>query len=256
MQPHLELHQSFGKPISEPSTYRRLLGSLLYLTHTRPEIAYTVSKLSQFLATPTDKHMLAAIHVLKYLKNHPGQGLLFKSNYALRLTGFSDSDWGACPDTRRSTSGICFFLGDSLISWKSKKQAVISKSSSEAEYRALAHATCEGRWLTLLLHDFHLSSTSPIILYCDNKSAMHIAANPVFHERTKHIEIDCHVVRERVLDGTIHLMPVTTHEQVAGIFTKSLHLRSKLGIFDIHSSLRGAVNDTVIEEGSTCTKSN
>ncbi|XP_058785533.1 uncharacterized mitochondrial protein AtMg00240-like [Vicia villosa] len=103
-----------------------LLGRLLYLTHTRPEIAYAVSKLSQFLANPTKKHMLATIHVLKYLKSNPGQGLLFKSTSALRLTDFSDSEWGACLDTRRSTSGICFFLGDSLISWKRKKQAVIS----------------------------------------------------------------------------------------------------------------------------------
>ncbi|XP_058725603.1 uncharacterized mitochondrial protein AtMg00810-like [Vicia villosa] len=134
MQPHLHLHQAFGIPISESSTYRRLLGRLLYLTHTRLEIAYAVSKLSQFLANPTDKHMLDGLHVLKYLKNNPGQGLLFRSSSALRLTGFSKSDRRACPDTRRSTSDICFFLGDSIISWKSKKLVVISRSSSEAEY--------------------------------------------------------------------------------------------------------------------------
>ncbi|PNX84365.1 retrovirus-related Pol polyprotein from transposon TNT 1-94, partial [Trifolium pratense] len=194
MQPQLQLQKSSGNAISDPTTYRRLIGRLLYLTHSRPEISYAVSKLSQFLDSPTDTHMLASLHVLKYLKNNPGQGLFFSSSSSLTLKGYSDSDWGACPDTRRSTTGFCFFLGTSIISWKSKKQSVVSRSSSEAEYRALAQATCEGQWLLYLLQDFQIPHDSPIILYCDNKSALHIAANPVFHERTKHIEIDCHVV--------------------------------------------------------------
>ncbi|MCI22273.1 copia protein [Trifolium medium] len=118
--------------------------------------------------------MLAGLHVLKFLKNHPGQGLFFSSSSSLNLKGYSDSDWGACPDTMRSTTGICFFLGTSLISWKSKKQTVVSRSSSEAEYRALAQATCEGQWLLYLLKDFHINHASPIIIYRDNKSAIHI----------------------------------------------------------------------------------
>jgi hypothetical protein len=252
MQPQLQLHKSSGEPISNPTAYRRLIGRLLYLTHTRPDIAYTVSKLSQFLDSPTNEHMLAGLHVLKYLKQCPGQGLFYSSESSLSLKGFSDSDWGACPDTRRSTTGICFFLGSSLISWKSKKQTVVSRSSSEAEYRALAQATCEGQWLSYLLQDLNIQHSSPIILYCDNKSALHIAANPVFHERTKHIEIDCHVVRDKVQAGFIHLLPVPSKEQVADILTKSLHpgpfnsLQSKLGMINIFSSLRGNV-ETKIE---------
>ncbi|CAJ2658415.1 unnamed protein product [Trifolium pratense] len=247
MKPQLQLHKSSGEAISDPTTYRRLVGRLLYLTHTRPEIAYTVSKLSQFLAAPTNEHMLAEFHVLKFLKQSPGQGLFFSCDSPLNLKGFSDSDWGACPDTRRSTTGICFFLGSSLISWKSKKQNVVSRSSSEAEYRALAQATCEAQWLMYLLQDFKIAHPSPVVIYCDNKSALHIAANPVFHERTKHIEMDCHVVRDKVQSGLIHLLSVPSKEQVADILTKSLHpgpfntLQSKLGMLDIFSSLRGDV---------------
>jgi len=250
MQPQLQLHKTSGEPLSESTTYRRLIGRLLYLTHSRPEIAYAVSKLSQFLDAPTTEHMLAGLHVLKFLKNNPGQGLFFSSASSLTLKGFSDSDWGACQDTRRSTTGFCFFLGMSLISWKSKKQSVVSRSSSEAEYRALAQATCEGQWLLYLLQDFHIPHPSPIILYCDNKSALHIAANPVFHERTKHIEMDCHVVRDKVQEGIIHLLPVSSKEQVADILTKPLHLgpfnnlQNKLGMIDIYSSLRGDVKDS------------
>jgi hypothetical protein len=162
MQPHLQLHKSSGHPLSNPTPYRRLIGRLLYLTHSRPEIAYAVSKLSQFLSEPTDEHMLAGLHVLKFLKNHLGKGLFFSSSSSLCIKGFSDSDWGVCPDTRRSTTGYCFFLGNSLVSWKSKKQTVVSQSSSEAEYRALAQATCEGQWLLYLLKDFQVSHDAPM----------------------------------------------------------------------------------------------
>jgi hypothetical protein len=114
MQQQLQLHSASGEPISDPTVYRRLIGRLLYLTHSRPEIAYAVRKLSQFLSAPTNEHMLARLHVLKYIKGCPGQGLFSAANSSLKLKGFSDSDWAACPDTRRSTTGLCFFLGSSL----------------------------------------------------------------------------------------------------------------------------------------------
>ncbi|CAJ2665920.1 unnamed protein product [Trifolium pratense] len=255
MQPHLQLHNTSGTLLSDPTAYRRLIGRLLYLTHSRPEISYAVSKLSQFLSAPTNEHMLAGLHVLKYLKNSPGKGLFFSSSSSLSIKGFCDSDWASCPDTRRSTTGYCFFIGSSLISWKSKKQNVVSRSSS----RALAQATCEGQWLLYLLKDFHISHDSPIVIYCDNQSALHIAANPVFHERTKHIEIDCHVVRDKIQQGIVHLLPVSSKDQIADILTKSLHpgpfsnLETKLGMLDIHSTLRGGVNDkSQVKETVAC----
>ncbi|XP_072074043.1 uncharacterized protein [Arachis hypogaea] len=145
------LSKEFGDPMPNASEYRRLLGRLLYLTNTRPEISFVVGKLSEFLDCPTNKRFQAALRVLKYLKSAPAQGLLFKTKSDLQLTGFSDSDWATCPDTRRSISGYCFFLGTTLITWKSKKQVTVACSFAEAEYRALAASTCEAQWIVFIL---------------------------------------------------------------------------------------------------------
>jgi hypothetical protein len=141
--------------------------------------------------------------VIGYIKTSPGRGLLLSRHSDIQLLGFSDADWAGCIDTRRSTSGFCFFLGTSLISWKAKKQATISRSSSEAEYRALSSATFELIWLLFLLRDLHIECSKPPVLYCDSQSAIHIASNLVFHERNKHLEIDCHLVREKLQQGLL-----------------------------------------------------
>ena len=198
-------------------------------------------KLSQYLDSPHQSHYYAALHILRYVKGCPGKGLFFSSTNDLKLTAFSDSDWAACPDTKKSITGYCVFLGPSLISWKSKKQPTVSRSSSEAEYRALTNTACEVQWLQYLLTDLHHTASLPIHLYCDNQSAIKIAQNPTFHERTKHIEIDCHLIREKVQNGIIHLMPIASKDQLADIHTKALPfpsfstLLSKLNMVDIHN---------------------
>lgn len=185
-------------PSYDPSSYHRLIGRLLYLTTTRLDITYAVQTLSQFMQALTIHHFEVATHVLRYIKASPAQGLFFPATSPLQLKAFSDSDWATCPNTRRSVTGYCVFLGSSSISWKSKKQSTVSRSPSEAEYHALASTTCELQWLTYLLQDLQVPSITPALLYCDSKSACHIASNSSFHERTKHIDIDCHVIREKL----------------------------------------------------------
>lgn len=223
MDPNLHLTKDLGKLLPTPTQYRELIGRLLYLCITRPDITFAVHQLSQYLSAPTDVHYQAALKVLRYLKNNPGQGLMYASDNDLCLNAFADADWATCKDTRRSVTGFCIFLGNSLISWKSKKQAVVSRSSTEAEYRSLALATCELIWLQQLLKDLHITMSSTPKLFCDNKSAVHIATNPVFHERTKHIEIDCHTVRDQIKAGCLLALHVSSGNQLADILTKPLH---------------------------------
>ncbi|KAL2903744.1 Retrovirus-related Pol polyprotein from transposon TNT 1-94, partial [Bienertia sinuspersici] len=230
-----------GDSLSDPERYRRLVGRLIYLSFTRPDLAYAVHILAQFMQAPRMEHWDAALRVVRYLKGSPGQGILLPSNCDLRLIGWCDSDWASCPLTRRSLTGWIVFLGGSPISWKTKKQHTISRSSAEAEYRSMASVTCELKWLKGLLSSLGVDHPGPMQLYCDSKSALHIAQNPVFHERTKHIEIDCHNVRDAIQDGLLSTCHVPTNEQLADIFTKALGHRQfafllrKLGIYDPHA---------------------
>ncbi|KAJ9173157.1 hypothetical protein P3X46_016321, partial [Hevea brasiliensis] len=147
MDSHLKLSNNSGDPLPDSSSYRRLVGKLLYLTTTRLDITFSIQQLSQFLSKPTEIHLQAMHGVLRYIKSSPGKGLFFPSASTIHLKAFSDSDWAGCVDTRRSVIGFSSYLDDSLISWKSKKQTTVSESSSEAEYRALAATTCEIQWI-------------------------------------------------------------------------------------------------------------
>ncbi|KAL9233094.1 hypothetical protein vseg_008132 [Gypsophila vaccaria] len=228
-------------PLTDGSKYRRLVGKLIYLTLTRPELSYSVHILTQFMQHPTLSQWEAALRVVRYLKGSPGQGIMFKTNGAMELDAYCDADWASCPLTRRSLTAYFVCLGGSPISWKTKKQATVSRSSTEAEYRAMASATCEILWLKALLKCLGVHITNSVSLHCDNQAAIHIANNPVFHERTKHIEIDCHFIRDEIRRGTVSPRYVHTHSQLADILTKALgrqrfqNLTLKLGITDVHA---------------------
>ncbi|KAG7590495.1 Retrotransposon Copia-like N-terminal [Arabidopsis suecica] len=223
MDPSVKFFKTGGKAIPNPEVYRKLVGKLMYLQITRPDISYAVNTLCQFSSAPTDVHLNAVHKVLRYLKGTVGQGLFYPADEKFDLRGFSDSDWATCSDTRRSVTGYCMFIGDSLVSWKSKKQQTASSSTAEAEYRAMALATKELIWLSRLLVDLRVPFTPPAYLYCDNQAALHIANNAVFHERTKHVELDCHITRDQIELGFLKTMFVRTDNQLADPLTKALY---------------------------------
>ena len=222
MEQNHKLLYDKGPLYKDPARFRRFVGRLVYLAITRPELCYSIHVLSQVMHKPRAVHWEAVVCVLKYLKGSPGQGIMLKSVSDLRVRTFCDSDWASCPNTRRSLSAYVVLLGDSPISWKTKKQDTVSHSSAEAEYRSMAAALREMKWLKRLLADMGIRHNMPMELFCDSKSALYIAANPVFHERTKHIEANCHSVRDAVQDRLIVTRHVRTTEQLADIMTKAL----------------------------------
>jgi len=218
----VKLKANEGKPISDPSTNRKLVGKLNFVTNTRLDIAYGVQHLSQFMQDPREPHMQAAYHMLRYLKKDPTLGLLMTSTDDYNVRAFCDSDWASCPYSRKSITGYIVLLGSSPISWKSKKQETISLSSAEAEYRSLRKVVGELVWLDRLFEELTVCRSGPFLVYCDSQSPLQIAWNPVFHERTKHIEIDCHFVRTKLQEGLISLHHIGTDHQLADILTKAL----------------------------------
>jgi hypothetical protein len=183
---------------------------------------------------PTTVHLKMVRCILRYVKGTINNGLHFTSNTNLNFSAFSDADWAGCLTTRRSTIGSCVFLGCNLISWCAKKQHTISRSSTEAEYRAMANTTAELTWLTYILHDLHTPLLSPPVLYCDNLSALHMTVKPVFHARSKHIELDYHFIRKRVALGKLITHHIPNTHQIADLFAKPvskatlLHFQRKL----------------------------
>ncbi|XP_069146172.1 uncharacterized mitochondrial protein AtMg00810-like [Solanum lycopersicum] len=230
--------------LEDVTAYQRLIGKLLYLTIARPDICFSVQVLSQFMQHPKVSHWEAALRVVRYIKRSPGLGVILRRGIGVtKLTGYCDSDWASCPNTRRSITGYMVKLGDSLISWKSKKQQIVSRSSTEAEYRSLAALVAKLIWLASLLNELHFPGATPISVFTDSKSAIQIAENSVFHERTKHIDIDCHFIREKVKSGFIDIQHLSTTMQPADILTKRLGanqhhlLMTKLGVLDVFHPL-------------------
>jgi hypothetical protein len=219
-----KLSAKSSTPYDDPSLYRSLAGALQYLTFTRPDISYAVQQICLFMHNPMDDHMQALRRILRYVKGTSQYGLHLYPSSTTSLISYTDADWGGCPDTRRSTSGYCVFLGDNLLSWSSKRQTTLSRSSAEAEYRGVANVVSESCWLRNLLLELRCPVYKATMVYCDNVSAIYLSGNPVQHQRTKHIEMDIHFVREKVARGQVRVLHVPSRYQIADIFTKGLPL--------------------------------
>ena len=194
------------------------------------------------MSSPTVDNWAIVEYILCYLKGASGRGILYSNHEHNRVECFTDADWVGSKEDRSSTSGYCVFVGGNLVSWKSKKQGVVSRSSAESEYRAMTHSMCEIMWLHQLLMEVGIKTVVLAKLWYANQAALHIALNLVYHERTKHIEIDCHFVLEKIQLGLISTGYVKTEEQLGDIFTKALsgdrvsYLCNKLGMIDIYAS--------------------
>ncbi|PHT80795.1 hypothetical protein T459_13810 [Capsicum annuum] len=216
------LSSSDGQPFHDQTMFRSIVGALQYLTFTSLDIAYSVNKVSQFMHSPLDSHWMAVKRILRYIKSTPSYGFFFTQQSSPILHGYSDADWGGSLDDRKSTTGFAIYLRFHLIFWASRKQKVVSRLSTRSEYRALACSTSELTWLKMVLKDIGFLASPAPILWCDNLSATYLTANPIFHSRTKHMEIDFHFVSEKVRDKSFIVKYLSSHDQIADALTTAL----------------------------------
>ena len=236
------------KSVDNPQLYRQVVGALQYLLFTRPDISFAVNQACRSMHSPQSTDWIRLKHLLRYLKGTVTHGLYFTSKFSTSLTTFSDADWAGDQHDRRSTSGFLIYFGNNLISWSSKKQPTVARSSTEAEYKVIANATSEIMWITSLFRELHIVS-SPPILWCDNIGATYLSANPVFHARMKHIEVDFHFGRELVAARCLRVCVIAGKDQPADLLTKPLPKsrftlpRSKLNLLPA-LCLQGDVEET------------
>jgi transposase InsO family protein len=248
LEPRLKLSKKSESPLVNVTEYRSMVGSLRYLVNTRPDIAYAVGFVGRFLEEPHEDHRSAVKHILRYVAGTPDHGLFYRRKEGesgnIRLVGFSDSDFAGDVDDRKSTTGVLYCLGDSPITWHSTKQKVVALSSCEAEYIAAGSGACQGVWLARLLKELTNSESVAPVLKVDNKSAIDLSKNPVHHDRSKHIEVKYHYIRECVEGGKIVLEQISTKDQLADIMTKSLgrvlfqELRDRVGVVNVKNQLQ------------------
>jgi hypothetical protein len=238
MEAGLHLSKSSTCKHVDSTLYRSIIGSLRYLTHTRPDITYAVGIASRFMEKPASDHLAVVKHILRYVKGTQSFGCFFrkKREAPMQLCGYSDSDHAGDVDDRKSTSGVIFYLNSSPVSWTSQKQKVVALSSCEAEYVAAASAACQGVWLRRLLASLTGVEAEQVTLKVDNESAIALIKNPVHHDRTKHIDIKYHYIRDCVENGSTVVEHVRTGDQLADILTKPLgrvkflELRDRIGV--------------------------
>lgn len=223
MKPKMDMHKHETGKVVNPTNYKSLVGGLRYLVHTRPDIAHAVGIVSRYMERPTVLHMNAVKRILRYLKGTVSFGLVYTKGVGdYLLTGYSDSDLAGNIEDGRSIGGIAFYLNESLITRVSQKQRCVALSSCEAEFIAATAPTCQGVWLRSLLSQITNRKSNPVVIYIDNKSAIDLAKNPVFHGHSKHIDIRYHFIRECIERGVIVIKQISTGEQRADVLTKAM----------------------------------
>jgi len=250
LEQNAKLSADEGELVEDTIMYRRIVGSLIYMTITRLDLSYVVGVVSQFMQTPRKPHLDVVRRILRYIKHTLQCGIFYEAKSQLQVHGYMDANWVGNVSDRRSTNGFMFSFGSDAISWSSKKQPTVALSSTEAEYKGVAIATCEVVWLQKLLLDLGQLVDAHIVIYCDNISSILLANNPVYHVRTKHIEVHYHFIREKVLAKEIDLIHVNTEDQIADIFTKALstdklkRFKKMLGVLEVDLSLKGSVENS------------
>jgi hypothetical protein len=217
----VRLEDGVTTPLVDNTLYRQLVGSLLYLTHTHPDLSYAVSVVSRYMQEPHELHWKVAKRILRYVKGTPSFGIYYAVDCPLSLVGYTDSDWVGDGTDHKSTSGYVFIFGSGPLCWSSKKQEAISLSTTEAEYRGAVNAATQCIWLQGLLSEFGIQYQIPTVIFCDNQGTIQISTDLVQRQRTKHIEIHMHYIRGLIHDRVISLQYCPTEQQVADIFTKS-----------------------------------
>jgi len=242
MEARLKLTKSMEEEVLNPTAYRSIIGSLRYIVNTRPDLAYSVGVVSRHMEAPTKQHWGTVKHILRYLKGTVEFGCKYERGAELKplLLGYRDSDFAGDTESRKSTTGVVYFLGKSVVTWASQKQKIVALSSCEAEYVAAAAAACQGVWLSRLIGDLLETKEMPVKLLMDNMSAIALSKNPVHHDRSKHIDTKYHFIRECIEQGKVEVDHVRTEQQLADMFTKSLgrvrflELRQALGVIKVH----------------------
>jgi hypothetical protein len=254
MELRLKLSKFSTCPEVDATEYRRIVGALRYLVNTRPDLGFAVGYVSRFMERPTTEHLVAVKRVLRYVAGTMDYGCHYqRKEGGAALLGYSDSDHGADVDGRKSTTGVLFFFGKSAVTWQSQKQKVVALSSCEAEYVAAATASCQGVWLARLLAELKGGEASTVVLKIDNQSAIQLSKNPVHHDRSKHIDVKYHYIRECIEEGRIDVESVDTKSQMADILTKALgrdqflKLRSKIGLVKHQQGGQGSGGELLVE---------
>jgi hypothetical protein len=247
LEQNVKLSADEGDLVEDTTMYKRILGNLIYMTITRPDLSYAIGVVSQFMQTPRKSHLDAVRRILRYIKHTLQCGIFYEAKSQLQVHGYTNANWVGNVLDRRSTSGFMFSFGSGVVSWSSKKQPIVALSSTEIEYKGAAIVAYEIVWLQKPLSHLGQSVDGLVVIYCDNISSILLANNLVYHARTKHIKVHYHFIREKILAKEIDLIHVSTEDQVANIFTKALGVdklrkfKKMLGVLEVDLNLRGSV---------------